>query len=54
MGQQVEFLPSLDNTTFVPYGLQSSKLSKRNMIELLEFITAWGVQNGVVFADDPR
>ena len=53
MGQQVEFLPSLDNATFVPFGLQSSKLSKRDMIELLEFIAAWGTQNGVIFKDDP-
>jgi hypothetical protein len=52
-GMKVQFLPSLDNSTFVPYGTSSSKLSKKDMTELIEFILAWGTQNGVVFADDP-
>jgi hypothetical protein len=51
-GQQVEFLPSLDGCTFVPYGHSSSKLSKRDMAELIELITAEGTQRGVVFKDD--
>jgi hypothetical protein len=52
-GQQVEFLPSLDGRTFVPYGHSSSKLSKREMAELFELIIAEGTQRGVKFADDP-
>lgn len=52
-GRKVEFLPSLDNSTFVPYPYQSSKLGKKAMTELIEFIAAWSAQNGIVFRDDP-
>jgi len=48
----VQFLPSLDNSTFIPWGQSSSDLSKEEMSELIEFIAAWGAQNGVTFADD--
>jgi 5-methylcytosine-specific restriction endonuclease McrA len=43
-GQEIEFLPSLDGNTFIPYGNQSSKMSKRDMISFLEFILAEGRQ----------
>lgn len=53
-GTNIQFLPSLDNnSTWVPYGTSTSKLSKADMIELIEFIQAWAAQNGVVFRDDP-
>lgn len=51
LGRQVKFLPALDGT-FVPYGHQSSKLSKAEMAELIEFMYAEGTQRGVKFADD--
>ena len=50
-GYDVQFLPSLDNTTFVPYFHSSRKLLKREFIELLEFIQSWGVENNVRFGD---
>jgi hypothetical protein len=50
-GRELQLLPSLDRTTFVPWGQSSSDLSKEEMSELLEFIAAWGVENGVVFND---
>jgi hypothetical protein len=48
-GQEVEFMPSLDGSTFIPYEGRSSKMNSRDMNELLAFIEAWGVQNGVEF-----
>jgi hypothetical protein len=50
-GAEVQFLPSLDGATFIPWGNRSSDLSKAEMSELLEFILSWGAQNGVVFHD---
>jgi hypothetical protein len=52
LGKEMQFIPSLDNSTFLPYVFSSSALSKSEMAELIEFITAWGAQNGVVFGDD--
>lgn len=52
-GREVQFLPSLDNATFIPWGQSSSDLSKSEMTELMEFIAAWGAENGVVFHDEP-
>ena len=52
-GEQVEFLPTLDGTSFFPYGHQTSKLSTKKMSSFLEFIIAEGAQRGVKFADDP-
>ena len=50
-GKEVQFVPSLDGTELVPIGQSSSDLSKFEMSELLEFIYAWGSQNGVTFND---
>ena len=51
LGQQVEFLPSLDGSSFVPYGYHSSDLGKGEMTELIELMFAWGAEHGVVFHD---
>jgi hypothetical protein len=51
-GQEIEFLPALDGKAFIPYGNQSSKMLKRDMISFLEFIMAEGCKRGVKFADD--
>ena len=51
-GREVQFLPSLNGETFIPWGQSSSDLTKEEMSELIEFIAAWGAQNGVVFQDD--
>ena len=53
-GQEVEFLPTLDENSFFPYGQQTSKLSKREMSSFIEFIIAEGTKRGVVFKDDAR
>lgn len=50
-GREVQFIPSLDNATFIPWGQSSSDLSKEEMTELQEFIAAWGAEHGVVFQE---
>lgn len=50
-GREMQFIPSLDGATFMPLGHRSSDLSKAEMSELIEFMLAWGTQNGVVFHD---
>jgi hypothetical protein len=48
-GKEVSFLPSLDGKTFIPWGQSSSDLSKNEMTDLIEFMFAWGAENGVIF-----
>ena len=48
-GREVQFIPSLDGQTFIPWGQSSSKLSKSEMSDLMEFIAAWGAENGIAF-----
>lgn len=53
-GREVQFIPSLDGSTFIPWGQSSSDLSKAEMSELIEFMFAWGAENSVVFHDDAQ
>lgn len=53
-GREVQFLPGLDEKTFIPWGQSSSDLSKEEMSELIEFIFAWGAEHGVIFHDDEQ
>lgn len=48
-GREVQFIPALDGTTFIPWGQSSSDLSKEEMTDLIEFMFAWGADNGVAF-----
>jgi hypothetical protein len=50
-GRAVQFIPSLDGSTFLPWGNSSSDLSKDEMSELIEFLFAWGAENGVSWSD---
>lgn len=50
-GREVQFIPSLDASTFIPWGQSSSDLSKGEMSNLIEFMLAWGAEHGVVFHD---
>jgi hypothetical protein len=52
-GREVKFIPTLSGEGIMPVMFSSSDLSKGEMSELLEFIYAWGAQNGVVF-QEPR
>lgn len=46
-GREVQFVPSLDHKTFIPFAARSSDLSKGEMTELIEFILCWCAENGV-------
>lgn len=50
-GREVQFIPALDGSTFIPWGQSSSDLSKQEMTDLIEFMFAWGAENGVEFHD---
>ena len=50
-GRAVQFMPALDGSTFLPWGQSSSDLSKEEMSDLIEFMFAWGAENGVVWSD---
>lgn len=45
-GWEVQFLEGLDGQPF-PAGFRSSRMTKRQMSDLIEFIQSWGDQNGV-------
>lgn len=49
IGREVQFIPSLDGKAFIPWGASSSDLSKHEMSQLIDFMAAWGAENGVVF-----
>ena len=51
-GRELRFMPALDGKGFVPFGMRSSKLTKGEFSELIEFVLAWGAQNGVTFSKD--
>jgi hypothetical protein len=53
LGQELQFVPSLDGQSFIPLGHSSSDLSKEEMTALIDFIESWGAQNGVTFHDEP-
>lgn len=50
-GQEVQFIPTLDGESFIPYGQSSSDLSIPEMTALIEFMFAWGAENAVVWSD---
>ncbi len=50
-GREVQFIPSLDGSTFIPWGQSSSDLSKQEMTDLIDFMHAWGAENNVTFHD---
>lgn len=52
-GREVQFIPALVGEAFIPWGQSSSDLSKGEMSELIEFMMAWGTENGVTFHDKP-
>ncbi len=51
LGREVSFVPSLDGKSFIPLGTSSSKLSKSEMSDLIEFLFSWGAENGIVWSD---
>ncbi len=51
-GREVQFIPSLDNSTFIPWGQSSSDLNVGEMADLITYMQKWGDENGVVFQDE--
>lgn len=52
-GHEVQFMEGLNGQPF-PVGHQSSKLTVPQMRDLIEFIYAWGSENGVQFSEKPE
>jgi hypothetical protein len=53
LGQEIQFLPSLDGRSFFPIGMHSSEFSKDQMSDAIELVFAWGTEHGVKFRE-PR
>tara|TARA_Y100000296_G_scaffold75164_1_gene94516 strand:- start:173 stop:568 length:396 start_codon:yes stop_codon:yes gene_type:complete len=51
LGYEVRFLTGLNGEPF-PVGLRSSRLSKQQMSELIDFIAAYGDQHGVEWSEE--
>jgi hypothetical protein len=51
LGREMRFAPAIDGHGFVPLGTSSSKLSKAEMSDLIEFLFAFGAENGIVWSD---
>jgi hypothetical protein len=49
--KKLEVVPNLDGTGFVALGQSTSRMSKREMSDLIEMMIAFGADRGVVFAD---
>jgi len=50
-GIEIKYLPALNRAGMVPCGRSSSDLSVAEMSELMDFIAAWGAENGIKFHD---
>lgn len=51
LDHSIRFEPALDGNGMVPVGFRTSRMSKAQMGDLLEFIAAWGAQHGVQFGE---
>lgn len=49
-GHETRFVEGLNGEPF-PVGFRTSQLTKAQMAELIEFIQAWAIQNGVLLND---
>ena len=49
--REVRMVPNLDGNGFVSLGRSSSDLSKHEMTDLIDLISAFGANHGVVFHD---
>lgn len=50
-GIEIKYLPALNRAGMVPCGRSSSDLSVTEMSELMDWISAWGAENGIQFHD---
>lgn len=55
IGQETKYLPPLDGQRgFIPCSPSSSDLSVAEMTSLIDFMFAWGAENGVVWSDQTQ
>jgi hypothetical protein len=54
LGQEIEFLPTLDGKSFFPIGFHTSEFSKEQMSDAIELVFAWGTEHGVKFKDPEK
>lgn len=47
LGKEMRFVPTLDGSSMLPLGLRSSKLTKTEFSDLIEFILAWTAREGL-------
>lgn len=51
-GKSAEFYPAIDGVGFDVVYQRTSRMNKNEMIELIEYATAWAVQNGVKIEEE--
>ena len=49
--KQMQVVPNIDNTGFVALGQSTSKMTIKEMVDLQDLITAFGIQQGVKFSE---
>lgn len=49
--RKTKVVPNVDGTGFVLLGMRTSDMSKKEMVELIEFIYAFGAERGVRFGE---
>jgi hypothetical protein len=49
--RRLEVVPNLDGTGFVALGMSTSRMSKREMSDLIELIAAFGAERGVEWSE---
>lgn len=54
LGHQVKFAEGLDGSGPFPLGFKSSKLSKKQMIDLINTIYEYGDRNNVQWTEEPK
>lgn len=50
--RKARVVPGIDPGTFVPLGMRTSDMSKQEMTNLLDLISAFGAERGVTFSDE--
>ena len=53
LGHSVRFEMGLNGEPF-PVGFRSSRLTKAQMSDLMEFMSAWAAERGVIFSNEAR
>lgn len=51
LGRELRLAPALDGRGVVALSTSSSKMTKSEMSDLIEFMLAWGAENGIAWTD---